>query len=275
MLAGSLFLGCVTIGVAATVYRLFWRSRYGRPFSSSTTRLRGRVSRGVEPPGLLEVRAAGGVCHLVDLSGVLAPRLRPGDRVTLDGLPALLPSAEALYRSPACRSGLAALRLARGTWPELRILDLVLVVALVGAGCTLPRVLKRPAPLDAFVCPPGTRHGSADHIEWCELEREWKAVGGQDAVKHGPWRISSDTGGLRQRGEFARGQPHGEWTTWHSSGRMAERGQYVEGRRDGLWLRWNAAGQPLPRLSYYRGVVLVSLDGEYWRTVDAGLSPQP
>jgi hypothetical protein len=265
MLAASLFLGCVAVGVVVTIYRLFWRSRYGRPFSA-TTRLRGRVSR-ADAPRLLEICAANGERHLIDLSGLAVAQLRPGDRVTLDGLPAPIPAAEALYRSPACRPGLAALRLARGTWPELRVLDLVLVVALVGAGIALPRALARPASVDAFVCPAGTRRGSADHIEWCEVEREWKTVGGQDAVKHGPWRVWWETGGLRQRGEYVRGQPDGEWTTWHPSGRMAERGRYVRGQREGTWSSWNAAGAPLPQVWYQRGLRVSG--------ADAGLSPQP
>jgi hypothetical protein len=224
-----LFFGSLALGAGAAVYRLFWRARYGCPISSSTTRLRGRVAalRG----SLLELRA-GETDHLVELAGAQPAGLRRGDRVTVDGLPALVPVSESLYRFPASRPGLSAVRLVRGTWPRLRFLDLLLVLALAGVGYSVPKLLNRPTPgrPEALVCPPGTRHGHADHIEWCELEREWKPVGAQDAVKHGPWRIWSEAGGIRQTGQFEFGRAEGEWTTFDEKGRAVHE-RYRDGRK--------------------------------------------
>ena len=273
MLSGPLFVGCLVVGASAAVYRLFWRARYGRPISSSAVRLRGRAaaapgSGADQPSRLMELRVDGRERHLIDLAGVPARRLRPGARVTVDALPAVLPAAEALYRSPACRPGLAAFRLARGAWPELRLLDLLLAVSLVGAGCTLPRLLKRPVThtlADPVECPPGTRRGERDFIEWCERDREWKPVGGQDAVKHGPWRVRWEKGGIRQAGQFVDGKPEGEWTSFYRNGRMAERGPFVEGLKSGMWSRWSERGTPLAQECYRAG--------RYLAGVDAGLSP--
>ena len=120
------------VAFAAGIGGWLWSRRSGRPFPS-TVRLAGRV-RATPAQGQLELRDGTGALHLIDLSAVPSrPAVGVGDRVTVEGFPAHVPVAEALYRCSACRPGLTAIRLVRGSWPWFRCLDLLLVLSLIGA----------------------------------------------------------------------------------------------------------------------------------------------
>ena len=102
-------------------------------------------------------------------------------------------------------------------------------------------------------CPAGARKRSGKNhlgeVAWC--------VRGH--VKHGPYKVWSESGkpfvlfnyrrgvlngrfrcwykwgGSSVRGSYREGMLHGPFQLWHNSGTMAERGQYKNGQRSGSW----------------------------------------
>jgi len=285
--------------VLALAYRLLWRRRYGRPPASAyLERVQGRVlgpgARGapvcrMEGAALIarpfEVdlerrpapqRAVAGSCrdqHVADRRQLVDPTgaacelrggpLCVGDRVTIDAAASTCLAPESLYRASALRPALAAVRLARGAWPRLRWLDLV---AAAGALASLWVVThpRLPAGLAPLVCPAGTRSAGGapprDFFEWCERDRgETLGAGGQEAVKHGPFRVFWESGALRQLGGYLEGRAEGEWRSWHHDGRLAERGAFSAGLREGLWERWTPDGRPRAQERYRAGKLISSV----------------
>lgn len=269
---------CLSLGVLALAggYRLLWRRRYGPTgIEGHYMRLTGRVvgpgergrvvyrqdSRGdavhAEP---FELETPDCQRRQVDPGGsqvaLHGGAIRVGDAVVVDATHGALHLDEALYRDPAMRPVLSALRLVRGVWPELRWLNIALVpagLAAVALALTVPIPQWDPMQQGRFQCPPGARPGGArGKIQWCEEDRrkETVVVGGQDAVKHGPWTVWWDGARVRQYGWFEAGRPSGPWTTLHRNGRLALEGQYLRGQRVGLWRSWRADGTPIERGHY-------------------------
>jgi antitoxin component YwqK of YwqJK toxin-antitoxin module len=259
------------------VYRLLWRHRYGRTgVEGYYLRLHGRVCRSGATHGELVCRDSpgGGVTHTepfeletarerypVEIPGQVVLRggpIRVGDRITLDALHTTLQVDEALYRESACKPAVAALRISRGSWPELRLLDPVIgALALTAIGALLAAVPARRQRAAALhlPCPPRTREGGGpppmDHFQWCEVDRGKDAVlGAQESVKHGPWVAWWDRNHLRQVGQFFAGRPEGQWLSYHRNGRVAVEARYRAGRRVGRWSSWRPDGSLRERGRY-------------------------
>ena len=268
----------LSLGVLALAggYRLLWRRRYGPTgIEGHYMRLIGRVV-GPGERGRVVYRqdGRGDAVHAepfdletpdcqrrqVDPSGsqvaLHGGAIRVGDAVVVDATHGALHVDEALYRDSAMRPVLSALRLVRGVWPELRWLNVALVpagLAAVALALTMPIPRWDPLQQTRLDCPAGTRAGGArGKIQWCEEDRskETVVVGGQDAVKHGPWTVWWDRARVRQYGWFEAGRPSGLWTTLHRNGRLAVEGQYLRGQRVGLWRIWRADGTPIERGHY-------------------------
>lgn len=105
-----------------------------------------------------------------------------------------------------------------------------------------PSPSPRPAPF--LTCPTDTiRRGYAPPLStqlWCERA---------DRTLHGPWITWYDSGQMKTRGGYDRGQKTGLWERWHETGRIAERGRYQQGQPVGPQKRWNQHGQRLVLLT--------------------------
>jgi hypothetical protein len=252
-----LVLASSLLALAPLLYRIAWSRRFGRRgVDGAFVRLRGRLAGPGQPGEPLHGRRlaarqlvvrAGGEARLVDASSpllVVHGPLRIGDPVTADGHPGASPVEETLYRDSALRPALIALRLSRGTWPELRLLDLcvpLFAAAAIATAALAPRPRIGNAELG---CPPGTlARGAApprDFMQWCG------AVDGEGAdrreLKQGPQAVWWSSTQLRQLSWYADGQLDGLSTSWHENGRIAERGQYLRGRLVGEWWSWRPDG---------------------------------
>jgi hypothetical protein len=173
LLWGWLLLASSGFAVVFFAYRLIWRERFRHPSTGATeslTRVRGQV---VGRPGTV-VYCVGEVGQeltaqpfrvqgksqswLVSPSGaVLATRgyrhkggrvrgLMAGDRVTVDGAITTLGRQESLYRQAGRVLALEAVRIAAGTWPQLRWLRVPLVAAVLVFLFSLGQILITPGP---------------------------------------------------------------------------------------------------------------------------------
>ena len=249
--------------VLLTGYRLLWRARYG-PRRGEGPPLCGRVV-GPGAPGTVVCRAsstgevigsesfelqeASGQRRLVTTTGfnlcLRARAVAVGDRVTVHALPTTVLRAEAGYRQSALQHAVAALRIRRGAWPELRALDLGLVAAALlfaGSGGVALASHLRAARAD-LDCPPratarGARPPAGDE-QWCELSLPAGLV-----QLHGPFVRWAGPGRLAESGQYVYGEREGTWTRWWPDGKLAERGQYVDGKKRGPWSYWDEAGRP-------------------------------
>jgi antitoxin component YwqK of YwqJK toxin-antitoxin module len=269
-------------------YRLLWRHRYGRP-RRDCLRLRGRVDgppgagRGVvcrcAPGGEVRaapfvVRDAGGTRRSIDTSSPhlrVLGTIRIGDVVTVDAVHGAALALDSHYRESALQTTLVAVRVARGTWPQLRALDVVLAAAVIIAVITAaPWLTRRPArpPLD---CPRLTEPFTNGAEEWCEL-----GLPGALRQRHGPYR-EWDEGRLATSGGYRHGQREGWWESWHDNGAQSgarlfrddhpveelswrrngqprERGSYDEiGRPNGIWESYGAEGLVVWSRGYLAG----------------------
>jgi antitoxin component YwqK of YwqJK toxin-antitoxin module len=279
-------------GLAASglivAYRLLWRHRYGTTgIEGHYRRLRGEVV-GPGETGDVVVMASGRVdpavlrdrCFelklednamapdarcLVEPSGPLllvrGGDVRIGDRVTVDAVDTTVRADEALYRHSSLRQAVAALRIARGTWPRLAPLSLALVaagaMALGGAALPAPPSPEADDP-PGVTCDGGTElKGEAPPkglLQWCQVsgDAHWPSSV-QDQVKHGAWVAWWRAGATRQRGTFWFGRPNGTWTDYHSFGAVARVAHYDKGYRSGVWLGYRTYGLLLWRRSFRQG----------------------
>jgi antitoxin component YwqK of YwqJK toxin-antitoxin module len=255
--------------VGAGCYRLLWRRRFGHTgVEGHYLRLRGRVV-GPGDPGRVMYRqdSAGqltesrpfdletddGPVYRVDTAGSQVTLhggvVRVGDRLTVDALHSSVQVAESLYREPALKPAVAALRIIRGrAWPELRWLTQAMVLAGVTLAVTAAVTLARPEPRRHLACPPGTRPGGErpprGYTQWCELDRGQGAVpGSQESVKHGPYVVWWDRHNVEQVGR---------WVTWHRNGSKATETRYTGGRRVGRWTTWRRDGSLAEQRFYNR-----------------------
>ena len=250
---------CTVTIVVLAAYRLFWRQRYGaRGVDGSFQRVQGRVSGSrreavlrpaggeTERRGFAVQVAGGGTCQ-VDLSSpflaVVGGAIRRGDAVTVDGLPSVLAREEALYREPSIAPALEALRVARGTWPELRLLRVALGFALLllAASLALPWmawgqrdwILAAPLPQLRIDCPPGARQRGAFPHVWCERPA---------GIRHGPSLLVHECGEPVERGEYRDGAKHGLWLAYGYGGGIERRALYRAGLPAGCW-EWRDWGR--------------------------------
>jgi hypothetical protein len=179
-----LFLGSGLLALGCGGYRLLWTRRY-ESSAGRSLRIRGEVI-GPGPRGTalhcgtvsgaevfsrpLELRDRRGHTHRVIpgapvLSG---PRLRHpwlgelrivsvGDRITVDGLPSSRARAESHYREACGEEWLEAVRISRGSWPELRWLRFPAVIA--GLLCLTSAIAllfapSPPCPCERAAAPP-------------------------------------------------------------------------------------------------------------------------
>jgi hypothetical protein len=158
MLFGALSL--LALLPFALAYRLLWRSRYRTGSLANYIRLRGRVVH-VEAPAdrcqrCRELAFESSGAHTavsrifvlrdgermvrVDPKDARMPgrrgRVSRGDAITVEGIGAALPRrGEQLFRDAATEEGVAAVRIIRGTWPELRGLTRWLTITVVICWC--------------------------------------------------------------------------------------------------------------------------------------------
>jgi antitoxin component YwqK of YwqJK toxin-antitoxin module len=274
----GLFLTLLATCSALAAYRLVWRRRYGtsNAFDEHLVVLRGQVEgpgqRGTPvlraaPAGEIlerrhfQLRRGRGAPVEIDPTGALlllrARTIRVGDQVTVHGVPSSVVRDETLYRQSGLETGVAALRIAAGTWPELRWLNVVMactgILALLWVA-SAARVARPAAPTDVVQCPTGTRAAGGrpplSDFEWCEVKRLAGPTGVQDAEKHGPfvawWNVSLK----RQQGLYDRGRPHGEWLTWHPDQKIAAVAHYFRGRLVGEWKSFWKNGKLQERREY-------------------------
>jgi hypothetical protein len=172
VLWGWVLLISGTLALAFFVYRLVWLERYRRPTSSEPlVRVRGQV---VGAPGTVvycvrdggdpiiaqpfHLRDAQNRRWLVQPSGaVLSIRgfrhrggrvirgLIAGEMVTVDGVSATVSNGEQLYRQAGRTPAIEAVRIAGGTWPELRWLKVPIVVAMAMFLLSLGQILHSPS----------------------------------------------------------------------------------------------------------------------------------
>ena len=262
------FLTSAVVLVLLGGYRLFWVRRYGRRgVDGSFTRMQGHIAGlpptpDAAPRRPFELRLRGGCLCPIDPRSpwlrLVGPRLREGELVTVDGLPAPLLRSEALYREPSRTQGLLAMRIARGAWPEMRLLilpflfaALIVLAILVPAlfGLSGEALLERRPPvaeptaapepqLPSLACPAGTRAAGESLTRWCETP---------DAVKHGPWARWELRNGLEavlvESGELSRGKREGLWlsrSVW--AGHLTRRARYRHDAPDGCWEEWDDGG---------------------------------
>ena len=59
-----------------------------------------------------------------------------------------------------------------------------------------------------------------------------------------------DSGGLLQKGIFAKGQQVGFWQRWHSTGAVMDEGSYDAGRKTGQWVTYSPDGSIAKRKTF-------------------------
>jgi antitoxin component YwqK of YwqJK toxin-antitoxin module len=267
-------------GLLLATYRLWWRHRYGPSgIEGQFRRLRGEIvapgqpgdlvfdAQGSGDPRLLggcfELEVPGDARYLVEPGGPLlvvhGASARVGDRVTVDAVDTSVRMDESHYRQSALRPAVAALRVARGTWPRLPALNAVMITALglAAAGAVLSASHRSPGP-GAIACPPGTTHKGGqpprDLHEWCELgtDERWSSAV-QDGVKHGAWISWWGRDRVQQRGWYRRGKPHGRWTAYYPDGATARVAYFDQGFRSGRWESLWPDGKPRWRGGFRKG----------------------
>jgi len=175
---GWMLLLSSMLALGIYIYQLFWRERYRHPSHlEQTMRVRGQLcgapgtvvycvgEQGQVISQRFELVDARGKHWIVDPGGaVLAIRgyrhrggwvrgVLAGERVTVDGVPTSFHKADVLYRESGRISGIEAIRIAGGHWPELRWLRVVRVVGVLVFLFSLTRVLLATAPVAPDVEP--------------------------------------------------------------------------------------------------------------------------
>jgi hypothetical protein len=179
---GWTLLGSGVITLALLTYRFIWLERYRYPFrmAHDAVRLRGRIT-GKEGTvvycvsqelgeellaNAFTLRCKEGPERLVAPSGsVLGVRghrheelgrirgIMVGDRVTIDGIPTTQSRDENLYREPGRVPVVEAVRIAGGSWPELRWLRFPAAIGALAFLLSLGQILFAPGAPVPFAAP--------------------------------------------------------------------------------------------------------------------------
>jgi hypothetical protein len=199
---------------------------------------------GGEPGLWLTVQTPDGASHRVLLRGEAqsgAGCFRPGDLVTIDGLPAES-EGPGLYRDGARVTFVDAVRVTRGALPDLRGRGLrLLLLWFAAVGLTAVAILSLDGGESAYLrtresvlCPKGTNPWSSP-----KLRAGWQhACRNFEGEMHGPWTMWSEKGQLLERGSYRAGRKHGRFVEWNRSGVKRHEGQFVDGQRQGKEVRY-------------------------------------
>ncbi len=210
---------------SAVLYRSVWRRRFRDPSArgSGAVRLVGRIcgpgpaGESIPAPGSFELEGASfGVVHLDGTADLATGRvMRVGDRVTVDGVPRLVPGPldETLYREHGRVPGVDATRVTLGGWPRLRWL---VPAAAVGAIAVVAIGVARPY----WVSPRRLLVERSEQKTRCPERTVRETRIGPDGVLH--------------RCRHQAGHLHGIYAIWSWAGELVERGQWVDGRRDAV-----------------------------------------
>ena len=81
---------------------------------------------------------------------------------------------------------------------------------------------------------------SAD--DWWNAKMAQYGMEEGEPLRHGLETVWYETGQLRFRGEFDRGQAIGEFVWWQENGQLSRKGEYVDAKQHGEWSWWHKDG---------------------------------